>query len=209
MTTSRYVLGVDVGTTYTAAALARDGQVQAVPLDGRNVAVPSVAFRDGDELLVGPAAERRAASDPSRVVRDFKRRVGDPTPILLGGAPFAPELLMARTLDWAASQVATTEGGPPDALVVTHPANWGPYKLDLLCQAIDRVGRRADELVAEPVAAAGFYATQRRLAPGTVVAVYDLGGGTFDATTSTTRSSRTSSTSSRSTRTSSTPTMPR
>ena len=176
-----YVLGVDVGTTYTAAAVARAGRVEAVTLDGRRVAVPSVAYRVGDDVVVGTPAERRAAEDASRVAREFKRRVGDPTPILLGGAPFAPEFLMARTVAWAADQVAGPEGGPPDRLAVTHPALWGDYKLDLLRQALTRAGRPVDEFVAEPVAAATFYTSRHRLAAGSAVAVYDLGGGTFDA----------------------------
>ncbi len=115
------------------------------------------------------------------MAREFKRRVGDPTPLLLGGSPVSAELLMARVVEWVAAQVAATEGGPPASLAVTHPANWGEFKLDLLRQALRHVGVPVDHLVPEPVAAATSYATQRDLAPGTVVAVYDLGGGTFDA----------------------------
>jgi molecular chaperone DnaK (HSP70) len=77
--------------------------------------------------------------------------------------------------------VAATEGEPPASLAVTHPANWSEFKLDPLRQALRHAGVPADHLVPEPVAAATSYATQRELAPGTVVAVYDLGGGTFDA----------------------------
>lgn len=66
---------------------------------------------------------------------------------------------------------------------MSHPANWGPYKRDLL----DQVVRLADVVepvifTTEPEAAAAFYAQQQRIDPGAVVAVYDLGGGTFDAT---------------------------
>src|SRR5262249_1063510 len=78
-------------------------------------------------------------------------------------------------------QVATTEGEPPASLAVTHRANWGAYKLDLLRSSIHHVGLEVDHFVPEPAAAASFYASQRSLAPGSVVAVYDLGGGTFDA----------------------------
>jgi molecular chaperone DnaK len=88
---------------------------------------------------------------------------------------------MARTLAWVVEQVSATEGGPPASLAVTHPANWGRYKLDLFDQAARHVGLTVDRFVPEPVAAATTYAVQRDLAPGTAVAVYDLGGGTFDA----------------------------
>lgn len=176
-----YHLGIDLGTTWTAAALVRDGRAQSVSLDNRSTAVPSVVYLDGQNLLVGRAAERHALTEPSRVAREFKRRVGDPTPLLLGGSPVTAELLMARLLAWVVHQVSTTEGGPPASLAVTHPANWGEYKLDLLRQAIRHVDVRVDHLLPEPVAAASFYASERELPPGSTVAVYDLGGGTFDA----------------------------
>jgi actin-like ATPase involved in cell morphogenesis len=176
-----YQLGVDLGTTFTAAALARDGRTEPVTLGTNNTVVPSVVYLGDGGLVVGHAAQRRAATDPSRVAREFKRRVGDPTPILLGGSPVAADLLMARLLAWAVREISVWESGPPEALAVTHPANWGPYKLDLLSQAIRHVGLHVDRLVPEPVAAASFYASQRSLEPGSVVAVYDLGGGTFDA----------------------------
>jgi molecular chaperone DnaK len=150
-------------------------------LGSRRAAIPSVVLLDGDDLVVGEAAALRASGEPSRVAREFKRRVGDPVPILVGGVPMAAETLMARTLARVVEQVTATEGAPPDALAVTHPANWGEYKLDLFRQAIRQAGVEVTHLVPEPVAAASFYAAQRRPAPGSLVAVYDLGGGTFDA----------------------------
>lgn len=147
-----------------------------------SVAVPSVAYLGDDgELVFGQAAVRRAATEPSRVAREFKRRVGDPTPVVLGGTPIPAEMLMARLLAWVVERVTEAEGGSPESLAVTHPANWGTYKLDLLTQAVRHAGLEVDHLVPEPVAAASFYASQRKLAPGSVIAVYDLGGGTFDA----------------------------
>jgi actin-like ATPase involved in cell morphogenesis len=177
-----YYLGIDLGTTYTAAAIERGGTVEALTLGNRTASVPSVVFlRDDGEFLIGEAATRRAATEPGRVAREFKRRVGDPTPIILGGTPYAAEMLMARMLRWGLDRVIEQEGGQPQGIALTHPANWGPYKLDLLKQAVRQVDVDADLMLPEPVAAATFYASQRRLDPGAVVAVYDLGGGTFDA----------------------------
>jgi actin-like ATPase involved in cell morphogenesis len=177
-----YYLGIDLGTTYTAAAAERDGVVESLTLGNRIASVPSVVFlRDDGEILVGEAATRRAITDPGRVAREFKRRVGDPTPIILGGTPYAAEMLMARLLRWSVDQVREQQGEPPRAIALTHPANWGPYKLDLFAQAVRQVDLDAALTLPEPVAAATFYASQRRLEPGSVVAVYDLGGGTFDA----------------------------
>jgi actin-like ATPase involved in cell morphogenesis len=177
-----YYLGIDLGTTYTAAAIERGGLVEALTLGNRTASVPSVVFlRDDGEILVGEAATRRATSEPGRVGREFKRRVGDPTPIILGGTPYAAEMLMARVLRWSVDRVQEQQGGQAQAIALTHPANWGPYKLDLLAQAVRQVEVDVAMTLPEPVAAATFYASQRRLDPGAVVAVYDLGGGTFDA----------------------------
>jgi molecular chaperone DnaK len=178
-----YVVGVDLGTTFTAAAVWRDGFAQIASLGSRGAAIPSVVLLRGDEeILTGEAAERRAVSEPDRVAREFKRRLGDSTPILLAGTPYSAEALMSRLLRWVIEEVTTREGQPPDAITVSHPANWGAYKIDLLQQAI----RIADvgapvTLITEPEAAAISYATEQRLAVGQVVAVFDLGGGTFDA----------------------------
>src|SRR5262245_51810210 len=177
-----YYLGIDLGTTYTAAAAEHSGVVEALTLGNRTASVPSVVFlREDGQILVGEAATRRATTDPGRVAREFKRRLGDPTPIILGGTPYGAEMLMARLLRWSLDRVQEQQGEPPRAIALTHPANWGPYKLDLLRQAVRQVDLDAALYLAEPVAAATFYASQRRLEPGDTVAVYDLGGGTFDA----------------------------
>ena len=121
-------------------------------------------------------------TEPERVAREFKRRLGDSTPILVGSSPYSAEALMARLLRAVIQEVATREGEAADAIAVCHPANWGPYKIDLLRQGI-RIANLPDNvtLLTEPEAAAISYATQQRIDPGQIVAVYDLGGGTFDA----------------------------
>ena len=177
-----YVLGIDLGTTYTAAATARNGRAEVAALGYRATSVPSVVLLTADgRFLVGDAAERRGANEPDRVARGFKRRVGDPTPLLLGGAPIAVDRCLAEMLRWVVTTIGETEGGPPAAVTVTHPANWGEFKRDVLREALRLVEIPTPRLLPEPVAAATWYAQAERLAPGQTVAVYDLGGGTFDA----------------------------
>ncbi|GGQ82401.1 Hsp70 family protein [Couchioplanes azureus] len=178
-----YALGIDLGTTFTAAAIWRDGRAETVSLGDRSAAIPSVVLLRQDEtFLTGDAAHRRGLSEPQRVAREFKRRLGDTTPILLGGVPQSAEALMSRLLRWVVDEVAGREGGLPTALCVSHPANWGPYKMDLFRQAIRMAGLDLPvTYTTEPEAAAVNYTQQQRVEPGTVVAVYDLGGGTFDA----------------------------
>jgi actin-like ATPase involved in cell morphogenesis len=178
-----YALGIDLGTTFTAAATWRNGHAETQSLGSRAAAIPSVVLlRDDETFLTGEGANRRGLSEPHRVAREFKRRLGDTTPILLGGVPYSAEALMARLLRSVVDEVATREGGKPAAICISHPANWGPYKTDLLRQAIRLAGLEEPvTLTTEPEAAAVFYAHQQRIEPGAIVAVYDLGGGTFDA----------------------------
>jgi molecular chaperone DnaK len=177
-----YGLGVDLGTTFTAAAVRFTDRVEVIQLGGRRAEVPSLVFVRGDGgILIGEAAERRAMAEPQRVAREFKRRVGDPVPLLVGGSPYSAHALIARLLTQVLDMVVRQQQDPPCAVTVTHPANWGPYKRELLAQAVRLAELPETTLLSEPEAAAIQYAADERIQPGEIVAVYDLGGGTFDA----------------------------
>jgi molecular chaperone DnaK len=177
-----YVLGIDLGTTYSGAALGENGHVEMLQLGTRQATIPSVVvLRDDGEVLTGEAAERRSITEPGRTAREFKRRLGDPAPIIVGGTPYGAEALMAHLMRAIVARATEQKGGPPERVVITHPASWGPYKLDLLMQAARQADLLQVELVSEPVAAAIHYTSQERIEPGSIVAVYDFGGGTFDA----------------------------
>jgi len=178
-----YSVGIDLGTTFTAAAVQREGErPETVQLGNRGASIPSTVFlREDDTVLTGDAALRRGLSEPGRLAREFKRRFGDPTPLLLGGVPVSADALTGRMLRATLEAVTEREGRAADAVAICHPANWGPYKLDLIEQACRHAGLDHAVLVSEPEAAAVHYAAQERLEAGAVVAVYDLGGGTFDA----------------------------
>jgi molecular chaperone DnaK len=177
----QYGLGIDLGTTQTAAAVRVDGRVEVVRLGGRRAEIPSLVFVKPDGgLLIGEAAERRGQSEPGRLAREFKRRFGDPVPILVGGTPFSAHALTAKLLRHVLDTVTQLQDGPPAAVTLTHPANWGPYKRELLDQAIKLADAGGVRLRTEPEAAALQHATARKIADGETVAVYDLGGGTFD-----------------------------
>ncbi|BDV31936.1 Hsp70 family protein [Microbacterium terricola] len=186
MTSSSLFLAVDVGASRTAAAIARvgaDGVITATPfLLGRHTdSVPSAIFVGDGELLFGDAAERRGIAQPERLIREFKRRIGDATPIRAGDRRFTPEQLFALFVSWVADGVAEREGERPTALSVSIPATWGDHRSDLVQSALERAGWRDVQLISEPEAAARHYAVERSLEDGSVLAVYDLGGGTFDA----------------------------
>jgi molecular chaperone DnaK len=179
-----YVLGIDLGTSYSAAAVGTaDGRVEMFQLGSGTAAIPSlVVVRADGEILVGEAAERRSLTEPGRTAREFKRRLGDPVPVILGGTPYGPDALVAILLRAIARQVAAQLDERASHVVVTHPASYGPYKLDLLRQAVRQAELGEATFVSEPVAAAIHYASLEQVPNGETIAVYDFGGGTFDAT---------------------------
>ncbi len=177
-----YQLGVDIGTTHTAAAVLRQGRAEMVMLGDNSAAIPSVVFVGTDEVVVvGDAAREKGFSDPTRVARAFKRRLGDPAPIVLGGTPWSADDLLAKLLRRVIDVVSEREGASPDLVTVSHPANWGAYRLDLLNQVIGLAGMEGVRTVSDPEAAAIFYCATEGIPDGKLVVVYDLGGGTFDA----------------------------
>ncbi len=182
-----YVLGVDIGTSFTAGAITRlGGDSVATPatlgLGLRGGAVPTVVFLGEDgRMLVGEAAERRGLECPERMVREFKRRIGDPVPFVIGGVSVAAEDLFATLARWVVDRAGEREGEPPVAVTVSHPAGWGDHRTGLVRGALAGVGLADAVLLSEPEAAALHYASQERVEPGRTIAVYDLGGGTFDA----------------------------
>src|SRR5688572_2198183 len=109
-----YAVGIDLGTTYSAAAVARGTSVETFTLGTTAPQIPSVVVvRENGDVLTGEAAERRAASEPTRTAREFKRRLGDPVPIVVGGTPYGSEALMALLLKAIVEQVSDREGAPP------------------------------------------------------------------------------------------------
>ena len=175
-------LGVDLGTTWTAAAVSRAGAgtPETVDLGDAGSAMPSVIALDGATIVVGDTAERRLLADPAAGTREPKRRLGDTTPFIIGGTPYGAEALMGHLLRHVVATVTASAGSAPSEIVVTHPANWGEYKIDLLREAA-RIADVGDiVLVTEPEAAAAHYVRLGRVQRGQTVAVYDFGGGTFD-----------------------------
>ncbi|WP_125131228.1 Hsp70 family protein [Microbacterium sp. 10M-3C3] len=181
-----YFLAIDIGTSRTSAATARwapDGSLIAAPfaLGRSSDNTPTVAFAADGDVLFGDAAERRGATQPDRLIREFKRRVGDDVPILAGDRAFTPEELYAEAVDWVARAVIEREGATPAGIALTVPAAWGAYRAEHVRDAIAVRGWRDVLIVTEPEAAARHYEASSPLAAGRALAVYDFGGGTFDA----------------------------
>ncbi|MEU5910419.1 Hsp70 family protein [Micromonospora sp. NPDC047527] len=176
-----YVLGIDIGSTNTAAAVARRHggtwtRPEAVPLNGGSPLVPSVLHlaADGALHIGGPATD-----DGSRTTRDFVRRIGDDVPLLLGGEACAPQTLTAELAAWVVEQVHAQEGCPAQAIVLSHPAGWRPYRRELLHRALVDLGLRTVTLLPRTVTVAESHAA--RGFAGATAAVYALGGASFEA----------------------------
>lgn len=181
MGATSYVLAIDLGTTRTAAAIAVGDRSEIFELGDRAAAAPTIIAIDRDgRVEFGEGAELVAATAPDRVAREFKRRVGDTVPYLLNGVPWSIDALVAESLRWVHALVTERRQGPPDLTVATVPANWGPFKREQFAHAAELAGL-AVALLTEPEAAAVHHAFTSGLAVGHAVAVYDLGGGTFDA----------------------------
>ncbi|RRO18307.1 Hsp70 family protein [Saccharopolyspora rhizosphaerae] len=177
----RYGVGIDLGTSFTSAAVSGPGGTRVVSLSPE-VVVPSVAHPAPDGALLTGKSALDSVSDPSRVARNFKRRLGDPTPLVLGGSAYSPAALMAAQLRDVLDAVTAEMDGPPESVALTYPAIWGPYRQEHFTEVPRLAGVDDFRLITEPEAAATHYSTARKLEDGEVVAVYDLGGGTFDTT---------------------------
>jgi Fe-S protein assembly chaperone HscA len=194
------IIGIDLGTTFSLAAYMQDGR-PVVVRDADGVAlVPSViSFHDDGSVLVGTDARKRCLSDPDHTVFSIKRLMGRTLadlqrelPLIpyqvvereveagrkvlhvrIGGREHTPEELSALIL-----QEVRRRAGNPTKAVITVPA----YFDDTQRQATRDAGRIAGldvlRIVNEPTAAALAYGLDRQR-QGTI-AVYDLGGGTFD-----------------------------
>ncbi len=178
--TDRWVLGIDFGTSYTAAATASGGRVEALELDGSTRLTSLILVGSSGEIVVGRAAERQAPQFPSRVERAPKRYLGLPRPMLIEGRPVRAVEAVAAIFQVVLDEARRRHGGTePAAVRLTHPARWGPTRIEALVEAASLAGIRDPELIAEPVAAA-MYLGRTHLEEDGHVAVYDLGGGTFD-----------------------------
>lgn len=175
-----WVLSIDFGTTASSAAVDRGGEPTLVQFRDSTRLPSGVFLADDATMLVGRTALNAAGADPGRYVRAPKRMVGVDSHARIAGADVEVARLVAAVLAEAAAEATRRAGGnPPGRTVLSHPARWAGSALATLVRAAELAGLGAPDLVAEPVAAGhGTIGLPEGDGP---VAVYDLGGGTFDA----------------------------
>ncbi|WP_275980075.1 Hsp70 family protein [Couchioplanes caeruleus] len=179
----RHRLGVDFGTSNTVA-VARwpDGRARPILVDGSPL-LPSAVYAQPDGLLVvGRDAVHSARRDPARFEPNPKRHIDDGL-VLLGDREFPVVDLVAAVLVRVAEEWHRAVGPVRPEVTLTCPATWGATRRSLLAEAAARAGLEGARLVAEPVAAATYFADVlgRDVPIGSVVVVHDFGAGTFDA----------------------------
>jgi molecular chaperone DnaK len=179
----RHALGVDFGTSNTVA-VARwpDGRARPILVDGSPLLPSAVYAEPGGSLAVGRDAVHSARLDPARFEPNPKRRIDDGL-VLLGEHEIPVVDLIAAVLARVAEEWHRAVGPVRPDVTLTCPATWGAARRTLLAEAAARAGLEGARLVAEPVAAATYFAEVlgRDVPIGSVVVVHDFGAGTFDA----------------------------
>ncbi|MEV3936347.1 Hsp70 family protein [Glycomyces sp. NPDC049804] len=176
-------ISVDFGTSHTVATIRRaDGRVHQQLFDGSPQLPSAVFMNDEGGPVVGADAVHSGRRKPDRYEPNPKRRIDD-AQILLGDTEIPVTSVIAAVLSRVARECEQTLGalGP---VTVTVPAAWGPTRRHVVADAATAAGLGTVDLVAEPVAAASYFVETlgAHVPPGSGVVVYDLGGGTFDAT---------------------------
>ncbi|AFZ37944.1 Serine/threonine protein kinase-related protein [Stanieria cyanosphaera PCC 7437] len=184
------LLGIDFGTCNSSAALVIENHLRVVkePLKQGYSFASSVYLTEQEEIIVGQAAENNRLRDLRRYRQQFKRELGISQPYPLGDRFFLPQELITeilRKLKSEAEKMAAALGKTSvNDAVITIPATYQQYKRQLMERAAQTAGFTSVKLLVEPVAAATYYAhhNQAQFKEGETILVYDLGGGTFDAT---------------------------
>ena len=197
----RLAAGIDLGTTNSLVATVRSGVAETLPDDtGRHLLPSVVRYLEQGEALVGEAAQVQAADDPLNTVVSVKRFMGRgvedvkrlgvslPYEFVAGesGMPLirtaagdrSPVQVSADILATLKRRAEQTLGGDLTGVVITVPAYFDDAQRQATKDAGTLAGLKVLRLLNEPTAAAVAYGLDRS-ADG-IIAVYDLGGGTFD-----------------------------
>jgi molecular chaperone DnaK len=180
------IIGVDLGTSNSAAAALRGGRpiiipsAEGVTLGGK--AFPSyVALTAEGQMLIGEPARRQAALNPEGTATGFKRLMGRREKVQLRNREFSPEELSGFLLQKIKRDADAFLGEPVRQAVVTVPAYFDDNQRNATKDAARIAGLEVVRLVNEPTAASLAYGLDR-LGQELRIAVVDLGGGTLDVT---------------------------
>jgi len=173
------IIGIDLGTTNSAATIWRDGEAVLIPNAIGDFLTPSAVSVDASgTVIVGMAARERQSTHPRDTVTAFKRYIGTSQTVTLGKRKFDSEELSALVLKSLKADAEAFTGEAVTGAVITVPAYFNDRQRKATRRAGELAGLKVERLVNEPTAAAlAFGVHLREKEP---FLVFDLGGGTFD-----------------------------
>ncbi|MFH0848236.1 MAG: molecular chaperone DnaK [archaeon] len=179
-------IGIDLGTTNSAAAALEAGRPVIIPsAEGPTVAgkmFPSVvAFTKEGQLLVGDPAKRQAASNPEGTVFEIKRKMGTTEKVNIYGKEYTPQQISALILQKIKRDAETYLGEKADTAVITVPAHFNDNQRQATVDAGEIAGFKVSRIVNEPTAACLAYGLDK-LGKSMKIMVFSFGGGTHDVT---------------------------
>ncbi|MEK6849833.1 MAG: Hsp70 family protein, partial [Nanoarchaeota archaeon] len=180
------VIGIDLGTSNSAAAVLEAGRPKIIPsAEGASLygkAFPSVVgFQKDGTVLVGEPAKRQAVSNPHGTVMAAKRKMGTNFKYNINGKEYTPQQISSLVLQKIKRDAEAFLGETVDKAVITVPAYFDDTHRQATKDAGTIAGLEVIRIVNEPTAAALAYGLDKGAAAHTIL-VFDLGGGTLDVT---------------------------
>jgi molecular chaperone DnaK len=180
------ILGIDLGTTNSAAAVIIGGKPTIIPsAEGATVAgkmFPSiVAFTRDGQLLVGEPARRQAITNPEGTIREIKRKMGTDYKVKIFGKEYTPQQISALILQKILRDSETYLGENITKAVITVPAHFNDNQRQATIDAGEIAGLKVTRIVNEPTAAALAYGLDKS-SQELKILVFSFGGGTNDTT---------------------------
>ena len=174
------VLGIDLGTTNTVAAIMEGGQPVVIPSAEGDSLIPSVVgFSKTGERLIGAAAKRQAISNPERTISSIKRHMGTEYKVTIDGKEFSPQEISAMILQKVKADAEVYLGYPIEKAIITVPAYFNDGERQATKDAGTIAGLEVLRIINEPTASSMAYG-QDKIDKSEKILVWDLGGGTFD-----------------------------
>ena len=185
------IIGIDLGTTNSCVAVLEGNNPVVIPnSEGRNTTPSIVAFVDGGERKVGDPAKRQAITNPTRTIYSIKRFMGETMDkvvnngnnqprVEIDGRQYTPQEISAMILQKMKKTAEDYLGQTVDRAVITVPAYFDDSQRKATKEAGEIAGLKVERIVNEPTAAALAYGLDKGTDDKNI-AVFDLGGGTFD-----------------------------
>ncbi len=180
-------IGIDLGTSNSAAAVYEGGQAKIIPsaegtIVGGGKAFPSVvAFTKDGQLLVGEPARRQAAINPEGTITRVKRYMGTNHKFVIYGKEYTPQQISAFILQKIKRDAEAYLGEPVTEAVITVPAYFNDNQRQATKDAGEIAGLKVLRIINEPTAACLAFGLDK-LDQTLKILVFDLGGGTLDVT---------------------------